>query len=117
MPDTPQHRADMHDLAAGLKQAGFPQWLYQVELGDVWGNRGMSFAQRRDAIAGRLRESPWYAARTQDEDRTDILESFVEELGDAPDAAAFNSAWDAICDEADGDRVWIDLHGIPASPG
>lgn len=116
MPDTPERRADMHELAAGLKAAGFPQWLYRVELGDIWGNPGMSFLQRRDAIAGRLRESDWYQARIQDEDRHDLLEQFTEELGDALDAGMFNSAWDLICDEADGDRVWLGLHGIP-SPG
>jgi hypothetical protein len=40
---------------------------------------------------------------------------FVEELGGAGSAAAFDSAWSAIYDAANADRVWLDIHGIPAA--
>jgi hypothetical protein len=39
----------------------------------------------------------------------------VEDLGDDGSAIAFNSAWDEICDMADADRVWLNIHGAPAA--
>ncbi len=103
MPDTADHRADMHRLATERREAGKPIWAHKINLADVFHNDDLTFEQKRDAIVRRIRASRWF----KDYDEHDDLPQFVEELADAEDKHAFNSPWDCIYDIADADRVWI----------
>jgi hypothetical protein len=100
MPDSPDHRAAMHQLAQQRRKDGLPRWDRTIQLGDVFHNEDMTFEQRRDAIVARVRESGW---------RIDgVLEDLLEELSDAEDSEEFGEQWDEIYDLADEDRVWIE---------
>jgi hypothetical protein len=103
MPDTADHRAEMHQLATERRKAGKPIWDRKVNLADVFHNEDITFEQRRDAIVTRIRTTPWFKGY----DEYDDLPQFVEELADAADAAEFRDPWDCIYDIADADRVWI----------
>jgi hypothetical protein len=103
MSDTAQHRAEMHTLAQERKRAGKPSWAYTLNLAAVFHNEAMTFGERRDRIVARIQASKWYKSK----DVGDELRVLVADLDDALDAAQFDDVWDAICDEADADRVWI----------
>lgn len=79
---------------------------YQVSLVGVWRNLDMTFEQRRDEIVRRLRASRWFKDAGHP---YTLLHQLVEELSDAKDTEAFNSAWEAISNEADADRARIAL--------
>jgi hypothetical protein len=103
MPNTAEHKADMFQLAMERRAAGKPVWAHKIRLADVWRNENMTFEERRDVIVRRIRATTWFKSY----DEFDDLPQFVEELADAEDTDAFNSAWDCIYDIADADRVWI----------
>lgn len=106
MPDTADHRADMFALGQERLRAGLPMWERKISVADFFHNDAMTFAEKRDAIVYRLRASAWFKSK----DEHDDLPMFVEELADAQNTSDFDSAWDAIYDEADADRVWISTH-------
>ena len=106
MPSTPDHKVAMHQLATTRRAVGKPIWDRKIQLGDVFHNEGMTFEQRRDAIATRLRGSKWY----EGSDEYAEIRTLVDDLTDALDADQFDAVWDAIYDEADYDRVWIGTH-------
>lgn len=103
MPDTADHRADMHRLATERRKAGKPIWDRKINLADVFHNDGLTFEQKRDAIVARIRASAWF----KQYDEYDDLPQYVEELADTEDNASFNAVWSEIYDIADYDRVWI----------
>lgn len=103
MPDTAEHRADMYALGQQRRAAGLPMWDRKISVAGVFHNDAMTFPERRDAIVRRLRASTWFKSKNECDD----LPMFVEELSAAQNVDDFNSAWDAIYDEADYDRVWI----------
>ena len=103
MSRTAEHRADMHQLATERLDAGLPVWESKLRLADVFHNDDMTFEQRRDAIAARIRATRWFKSY----DEYDDLPMFVEELAGTEDNASFNAVWDEIYDIADTDRVWI----------
>ena len=104
MPDTAEHRADMHRLATERRAAGLPIWDGTLRLADVFHNDSLSFEAKRDAIVHRIRATAWF----KDKDEYDDLVYLVEELADAEDNGSFNAVWSEIYDIADGDRVWIE---------
>lgn len=104
MPDTPEHRADMHRLATERRKAGLPVWDRKLRLADVWRNESMSFEERRDTIVARIRASEWF----KEYDEHDELPEAVAELAEAPHANDFDDVWGWIYDIADVDRVWIE---------
>lgn len=104
MPSTPDHKVEMHQLARARVAAGLPVWDRKIRLGDVFRNEDMSFEERRDAIAARLRASAWLT----DPDRRMGLDEAVDGLAGAEDVDEFDGWWDEIYDLADYDRVWID---------
>ncbi len=106
MPNTPDHKVAMHQLVTERKAAGRPVWDCKLRLGAIFHNEALTFEQRRDAIADRLRRSPWL----KNSDEHAEIRTLVDDLGDAVDADQFDTVWDAIYDEADLDRVWIDTH-------
>jgi hypothetical protein len=103
MPDTAEHRADMHRLSRERLAVGKPSWEHHVSLEDVFHNDSLTFEQKRDTIIARIRANAWF----KDYDEFDDLPQFVEELADTEDNAAFNAVWGEIYDIADADRVWI----------
>ena len=108
MPATPDHKAAIHELVTQRKAAGLPVWEHKIRLGGVFHNDAMTFEQSRDAVVARIRASAWFKSK----DDYDNLPQFVEELADTQNTDEFDSVWDAIYDEADHARVWIDLHGL-----
>lgn len=80
-----------------------PQWTYTIRLADVFHNEAMTFQERRDAIAARLRNSQWLA----DAGEGSTLWYLVDELADAGNTAEFDGPWQQIYDIADADRAWI----------
>jgi len=104
MPDTAEHRADMHQLVQQRRAAGLPVWDRKIRLADIFHNEAMTFEQRRDAIVARLRASAWF----KECDEYDDLPQFVEELSETRDVDEFDGPWDCIYDIADADRVWIE---------
>ena len=103
MPNTADHRADMWALGQQRLAAGKPMWERKLSVADVFHNDAMTFPQIRDAVVKRLRASAWFKSK----DEFDDLPMYVEELSDAKTPGEFDSAWSAIYDEADYDRVWI----------
>ena len=103
MPDTAEHRADMHRLATERRKAGKPIWAHKINLADVFHNEDMSFEAKRDAIVARIRASAWFKGY----DECGDLSQFVEELADTEDGDEFDGPWSEIYDIADYDRVWI----------
>jgi hypothetical protein len=106
MPDTVDHRVDMFHLAEARRRSGRPIWDHKLNLADVFHNEEMTFEERRDAIARRVRTSAWLRNR----DNSDPLPYLIDELADTADAGEFDEVWDVIYDYADADRVWIATH-------
>jgi hypothetical protein len=101
MPRTVDHIVHTHRLAQARRDAGLPIWDRKVLLGDVFRNEAMSFEQIRDEIARRIRATEWHSG-------SDVVRELVDELADCADTDEFDAVWDAIYDEADEDRVWIE---------
>jgi hypothetical protein len=101
MPDTPEHRADMHALARDRQRRGLPVWDRKIDLKGILHNDELTFEQRRDEVARRLRASGWL------ENRDDRLTWYVSELAGAVDATNFDLWFSGIYDIADEERVWI----------
>ena len=78
-----------------------PQWRQTIDVSDVFHNGDLTFPNRRDAIVARLKDSGWPATNA---DVTDL----VDELGQAETTGEFDEIWNALYDEADLDRVWIE---------
>lgn len=103
MPDTADHRADMHVLAQERRRYGLPVWDRRINLADVFHNDEMTFEQIRDAVVAVIRNSGWLDGR----DEWDSLVEAVDNLAEAEDDDEFNGWWAEIYDHADYDRVWI----------
>ena len=104
MPDTAEHRADMHRLATERRAAGLPIWDRKLRLADVFHNDDLTFEQKRDAIVARIRATRWFKGYGEYDD----LPQFVEELADTQSPREFDGPWSCIYDIADYDRVWIE---------
>ena len=103
MPDTADHRAEMHHLVRERLRARKPVWEREISVAEVFHNDTMTFAEIRDAVVQTLRSSAWFKSK----DECDDLPQLVEELSDTQDTSDFDAVWSAIYDEADADRVWI----------
>lgn len=79
-------------------------WKYTLKLKDVFHNDQLTFIESRDAIVKRLRNSAWFKGKPD----TDDLPQLVTELSETTDEQEFDEVWDAIYDEADADKVWIE---------
>lgn len=93
-----------HRAGRERRAAGQPAWEYRVHLGHVFHDEALTFEQRRDEIVRVLTRSRW----VRDAGEGSVLAQLVEELGDTPDPAEFDEVWDAIYDEANVDRAWIE---------
>src|ERR1700748_2911454 len=102
MPDTVEHRVEMHQLASERRAAGTPVWDRRIDVSSVFRNEELAYEERRDAIVKIIRDSPWF----KQYDEGDELPQLVEELAEAAEDE-FRFPWDAIYDIADYDRVWI----------
>lgn len=103
MPDSVEHRVEMHRLATERRSQGKPIWDRKIRLADVFHNDALTFEQQRDAIVKRIRSSGWLDGK----DEFDDLVMAVEELAETDDVKRFDSVWSQIYDHADYDRVWI----------
>jgi hypothetical protein len=103
MPDTVEHRVEMHQLAQERRAAGKPVWDRKISLAGIFHNPDLTFEQRRGAIVEVLRASTWL----KEYDEGDDLPQFVDELAGTEDVDQFDAVFDAIYDVADADRVWI----------
>jgi hypothetical protein len=103
MPDSADHRVDMHRLGQQRLAAGLPMWDRKINVADVFHNDEMTFPQRRDAIVSRLRDSGWLHGR----DEFDELVNAIDELAEAENSEEFDGWWDEIYDIAYEERVWI----------
>lgn len=101
MPRTVEHIVETHLLAQARRQAGRPIWDRSIRLGDVFHNDALTFEQSRDEIVARVRATQWC-------EDSDVVRDLLDELADCADTVEFDAVWDAVYDEADIDRVWID---------
>lgn len=101
MSRTIEHIVETHQIATARRKAGLPIWDGKFDVSDVFHNAELSFEQRRDAITSRLAASAWSR-----QSRT--VEDLADELADVETVEEFGAVWDAIYDEADADRVWIE---------
>ncbi len=102
MPRDIEHIVDTHRIAQQRRDAGLPIWDRRINLAGVFRNENLTFEERRDAIVRKIRASGWVT------DESWSLDNLVEELGDTENVDEFDAVWDAIYDQADIDRVWIE---------
>jgi hypothetical protein len=84
------------------------RWNHRLHLGDIFHNDDLTFEAKRDEIVRRIKAARWYREGGY------TIESIVEELAAAEDAAAFDDAWGLFYDWCDGERVWVET--IRATP-
>lgn len=109
MPRNIEHIVETRQLAAERRKAGLPAWAFTVDISHIWNNDDMDDEAKRRAIPKLIRRTSWYRACGGDGSE---LERIVEDLEDfADDAEEWNDVWDALYDEADFDRAWINLLG------
>lgn len=82
-------------------------WVETIYLSDIWKNERLTFEERRDRIVERIKASRWY--RNRDDAGFDDLGELIQDLSDAPDQTEFDEFWGVLYDQADYDRIWIDL--------
>jgi hypothetical protein len=104
MPRTVESIVQCHEAAQELRRAGHSIWTYEVDVSGPWRDEMLTFEERRNAIIAILRKHPWI---NQDNWHGWDLQDLVEELTTADTEDDFNEIWDALYDEADYDRVWI----------
>lgn len=105
MPRDIDHIVATHQIAQERRSAGKPVWAHTLDLRDVYHSDEPTFTERRDAIVRRIKASRWYTNR--DAAGFDEFGELIENLAAADDQAEFNEYFDAVYDQADCDRVWI----------
>jgi hypothetical protein len=105
MPRTADHIVATHQITRQRIADGLPVWGGSIDVSDVFHNDALTFEQRRDAIAKRLKVSPWYV--NADVAEFDGVHDVVNDLADSEDQEEFNGWWDELYDLADIDRVHI----------
>lgn len=105
MPRDIEHIVATHQIARERRNAGQPVWAHTLDLRDVYHSDALGFVGRRDAIVRRIKASRWY----QDRDAAgfDEFGELVDDLARTEAQAEFNEFFDAVYDQADVDRVWI----------
>lgn len=96
-----EHLVAVHELAAERRANGLPVWDRRINVSDVFHADEIPFESKRDTIVARLRSHQWYQENSE-------LEDIVDQLEDSDDPDDFDYWWDALYDEADYDRVWIE---------
>lgn len=76
-------------------------WEKRINLGHVFHNEDLTFEQIRDGVVSILDRSGWAIDNP-------VVGDLLDELGETEHADHFDEVWDAIYDEADRDRVWIE---------
>lgn len=106
-PRTPmsiaEHQVTMSELAAERRRKGQKMWEQRIH---VHAEGCETFEERRDAFVSALRASRWFKRQEEGSE----LPALVEELADAETGDDYDAVADAIYDEADHARVWIEVH-------
>ena len=84
------------------------QWMYHVDIRDIWKAPDLSLEKQRDLIVARLQSSKWYLDSIAEDPNCDLMYA-VDELGETNEEDWFNWVWDTIYDIADADRCWINI--------
>ena len=96
------HRVAMSNLVTERRAAGKPVWAHRITVN----LSGLEvFKKRRDAWIKALTASAWYKGH---DEATDLW-NVVDEARDAESAEHFDMCLETIYDEADDDRVWIEV--------
>lgn len=80
-------------------------WKLTIDLAPFWANDSLSFAQKRDKIVKTIRKSGWLEITEEEW----VLKGLLEELADCSGVPDFDFIFGAIYDQADLDRVWIEI--------
>lgn len=81
-------------------------WLGKLNVADLWKrgedapDSGPEFEEFRDSIVARIRAHSWHRD-------SEGVQEIVEELAEVENVREFDLVWDALYDQADSDRVWI----------
>lgn len=79
-----------------------PQWSIRVELGDVFHDDDMPWAEKRSRICARIEAATSRCMPDWD------LEEIIEEIHASQNPDEFDLVWDRFYDWADRNRVWVD---------
>ena len=109
MPRTIEHIAETHAIAAERRAQGRPVWDSRIDVSAAFhaydADRPETFVPMRDEVVRIIRATPWA--------REDSVEEILDELAETDDVRYFDLVWDALYDQADLDRIWIDTHSAP----
>jgi hypothetical protein len=101
------HLVAAHHAAGERRAAGEPSWVATLHMTDIRTDGEPLGLENRDAIVARVKASSWYRRRLET-DRGDELYQIVDELADVLTSEDFVTVMDALYNEADLDRIWID---------
>lgn len=81
------------------------KWLHVVKVGDVANDDSLSFRQKRDEIAKRLRSE-----FTKEVSQGTEIQALISDLESSVDVEEFDTALDSIYDWGDrGKRLWLEM--------
>lgn len=77
------------------------KWFHKLDLTDVFHNDDLTFEQKRNEIAHRIRTSRFFAADEL------YLTEIYQRIEDAEDTDEFDDVWEEFYDYADRERIWV----------
>jgi hypothetical protein len=107
MPDSPEHRVEMFNIASDRRKKGQPVWAYRLTSTRV---EDAPFEENRDRFAQDFHDSSWFKAKGPQEGEPEYsndLWQLWDEIKDAEDVDHFDLVLNSIYDAADYDRCWI----------
>lgn len=84
------------------------EWRKRIDVSVTFNDDDLDIKEKAASIAAQLTNSGWLNLRDEEDDRDNLVWLF-EELGDSEDEREFDAVWNAIYDEADADRVWLNV--------
>ena len=111
MPDSAQHRADMHTLATNRRAVGKPVWESRVNIGGILHNEDLTFEAKRDRFVAAIKGSKWFS-----ENASEDLAETIEEMEDTDTVEYFDQVLSVVYDLADYDRIWLNSGALARTP-
>lgn len=102
MPRTIESMIDHAEEARRRINTGRAVWDEKIRAVRI---EGAPFEENRDRFVAALERSRWFRRQ----DYGDIVHELWDEIKDAETVEHFDSCLDALYDEADDDRVWIEF--------